>query len=426
MTQHLDPERLYVHHVGGRLSNIDGQGFPLPLAKPFLPDVDVYLYEADANCIEQIYNVNQHLPVKLEVINGAVAAASGRTKFHLCHDRYGSSLIPLNPRYRTLYSLANAYGDFTCWDSGRTVEEIEIDAVSIDDLRRRRGFLVDFLSTDAEGADFDLLQGARETLKEHSIGFYCEAQLIEYRKPSRHFGHIIDFADSIGYRLVRYDNHGDLFYYRGPIGARGQGSNIFGDALFLKEIDDVLGRPEPGRQLRKLAFVAFCFGQVEYAMESLKALAGLPGEATVPSDLVYRTFLDRAAETHRSMPALYPPRYVDCYSVADAKAFNAPDVTAPLPPHSVHAVRERYFSYTDRAGFLAAVQALSGAVHTSFEQLLLDHEMAPLARLVRERRIAALGRTLRTLGYAKDVGGQLHLDVDALQASLGEFIGKAT
>lgn len=421
MSQRFQVEKLWVHHVGGRLPTIPGQGFPLPIPKQLAREMAVVLYEGDESCIDQIYNTNRESGIDLRVISGVVAGRNGPAKFHLTHDAYGSSLLPLNEKYEGMYMFSNTYADYLPKESGRTVRTIDVQASTIDHLVAVHGMAMDFFSTDAEGADFDVLRGASSALRDKAVGFYTETQLIEFRKGAKHFGHIIDLADELGYRVVRWEPQGDVKYHRGPLGWRAAGSSAYGDALFLKDIGE-LAESGPGARarLRKLAFVAICFDQLEYALEAMRAadqlteagpneMAGLP---------YYLSLIDRIWTVYKNQTHLMPTTFLDCFDYESAIARNSANVSEITVKHSIRAARERYLSRVDPKTLVAAIESLSNSGYSPLELLLQEAGFFRLSSTVRENRLQQLYVFLRSIGLGASHEGRQIADLNWIKREL--------
>jgi FkbM family methyltransferase len=84
-------------------------------------------------------------------------------KFYITADPNASSLLKTNPE-----AASFADKDGKVWGRiSKTMRELEVETISIDELVKAAHIQQpDILSIDAQGAEYDILQGARETLKQ--------------------------------------------------------------------------------------------------------------------------------------------------------------------------------------------------------------------------------------------------------------------
>jgi hypothetical protein len=109
-----------------------------------------------------------------------------------------------------------------------------------------------------------------------------------------------------------------MFQFRVPLGLRGEGVHAVSDVLFLRKLETLEGISDPGRKagmLRKLAFIAIAFKQIDYAVECLRrsTACGAPPPPETAS-LTYLRFLSELGDEIAKMPAVYPPTFADTYT----------------------------------------------------------------------------------------------------------------
>ncbi|MFI5459577.1 MAG: FkbM family methyltransferase [Isosphaerales bacterium] len=79
--------------------------------------------------------------------------------------------------------------------------------VTIDEFCRDQGIeRVDLIKTDTDGHELDVLQGARETLRNHRPVVVFEIGDYLLRERGHHFGQFLDLFDPLGYRLINSKN----------------------------------------------------------------------------------------------------------------------------------------------------------------------------------------------------------------------------
>lgn len=96
-------------------------------------------------------------------------------------------------------------------DSQEKFLEEDITVQKLDDYVSRSNLKkVDILKIDVEGAELDVLDGARMTLKEHSPRILMEADADHLSKANRTFEELIDFLHDFDYSIYWIDNDSNL------------------------------------------------------------------------------------------------------------------------------------------------------------------------------------------------------------------------
>ena len=123
------------------------------------------------------------------------------------------------------------------------------------------------------------------------------------------FGDILKFLTDLGFHFAGFTYLQEISTFRGPVGFRGKGFPGFGDALFLRRLDEIskmtADMGERRLLLRKLSFIALNFGFTEYALDALLA-AEETADRTGSSSRAYDTFLDEMWIAYRKAEPLYP------------------------------------------------------------------------------------------------------------------------
>jgi FkbM family methyltransferase len=98
---------------------------------------------------------------------------------------------------------------------------------------------VDFIKLDTQGSELSILQGGQTKLMHMLFGAQIEVEFINIYKNQPVFRNIDEFMDGNGFSLIdirrQYWKRKDHFDYRG------KGQLIFGDALYFKKINILLG-----------------------------------------------------------------------------------------------------------------------------------------------------------------------------------------
>lgn len=369
--------RLCVHHIGGRSGS---RAFPV--LKPFEPDVVNVLYDADPDCLDQVQSVNSKHGSELHVLPFCLGQACGPAAFHITYDPYCSSVFEPNPRYAD-YSGYFTDIDYPLGGSIRVMETRQVSMVTMDQLLRdgRAGVPApDFLSVDTQGSELAILTGARQTLMSDVLAVSMEAEFHPLYRDQPLFGDLCRFMDELGFDFVRFEHLDEFSPCRGPIGFRGRGYALYSDALFFRRVSDLF---QPGddlvwqwTRLRKMAYIAIVYDQLELARECLiRSRALIPNAGT--GDRMYLRFLAELERALDAMPVLYPPTFAEKYTYEQSKArFYSEDKCRQL------GIRVPPFGQAK----IEVSQPLDMRGYLEVEQVLSRYGFDKQAKLVRENR----------------------------------------
>lgn len=384
--------RINMHHVGGR-----GGGFPFPMNPSFQNSVETYIYDADADCLEQMERESASID---RVIVAAVAEADEEVTFHVNHDPYTSSLLSANPQCEEFF-YQDASCDYTLKDVLQPVKIRRMAGESLDGLAKRHDFQIDYLSLDVQGAEFNLLAGISDSVMRDTVAMMCEISFFQFYSSQHLFDELVTSLRKRGFFVARFLPHGyEWQTFRTGIGWRSTGFTAHGDTLFFRDIDHVVRHaPQPFRALLKLAFVSISFGNISYALRCLTEAYKQPDSQTlaVKDKVSFIRFLDDMYRLYRETPHIYPLRFPHIWSVE--KSFARFEVGANLVPDQAE-VRAAYFAETDEAQFKQKVVELLDCAPTPFESLLRINGFSQLADDVSEKRIVSVHQVLSGLGMA--------------------------
>ncbi|MFN3399046.1 MAG: FkbM family methyltransferase [Ferrovibrio sp.] len=110
----------------------------------------------------------------------------------------------------------------------------------MDQLWTQQDGLIDILKLDVEGAELEVLKGARNLLAGRRVLFiFTEFLLVPYYEERVTLGHQQVFLDELGYRLIALNSDHDGYSWR-PTGIRGDADRRMayaGDAIFVVDPD---------------------------------------------------------------------------------------------------------------------------------------------------------------------------------------------
>jgi FkbM family methyltransferase len=146
------------------------------------PDSRIVLVEPMAEAEGHLRAIASRYP-RVEYVLAAAAARTGRVKLHVPHD------IARASRY---------------WESDfvpATVTEREVPAITIDQLRREKGLQGPMLlKVDVQGAELDVLEGARETLEDAEY-VILESSFFQFFPEGPLVGDLVEYMGRRGFAL---------------------------------------------------------------------------------------------------------------------------------------------------------------------------------------------------------------------------------
>ncbi len=305
--------RIISHHVGAR-----GFGVPFTCPKTFDDDIVQVLYEADAECAEQMRSENENQ--NRFVLPYCIGGENKRETFKVTANPFGSSLYAPNEYYKYFYGEVYPGDDvydaiFGEWC--RTESEVEVDVVSLDSLFEEGRVPIDsppdFLSLDTQGSEGDIIRGAEKTISQGVLGLATEIEFHSIYEGQPLFDEILRRADALGFHFAGFLHISDeISPFRAPLGLRGRSFLAFGDALFLR-------RPESLKDIavnelhhyvmaEKLAFISIVFGFVEFGIDAHDFAGTILPNDRIPDYVQareYHKFLRSFRHLSRKMDQVY-------------------------------------------------------------------------------------------------------------------------
>ena len=401
--------KLSVHHVGGR-----GGSRSFPHMKNFERDIVNVLYDADANCVAQIRERNQIHDSELYVLPYALAASHKLGVLNINYDPFTSSLLEKNNSYDSFYYF-NGDHDYIMGEATKTIEKRDVQLVSIDDifkLNRSTFPKPDFLSIDVEGGEYGVLKGAKDIIKCSVLAIYAEVTFHPFRTGQKSFSDLCDLLSGYGFHFAAFANSAgnidmqEMSQYRYPVGLRGAGFHTLSEALFLRKIDVVEDMfPESTKcyiNLRKLAFIAIVFNQIEYGLECLKRSRLMEHESKTDESSVpnYLNFLKELENIVKIQPQIFPQTFSSKYSFEQSKSrfnFNFDSNALTFKQKLKNMLSDmpiiyRLVSKSSRVllGFKSymSLQGITSILgHSKFEKIFIKYDLLSQASLIKKKRI---------------------------------------
>jgi len=318
--------RLSVHHVGGRSGS---RGFPDLLC--FEGDLINVIYEADDDCVEQIFERNRGRDSELHVLDSCLADKVQSTTFNINYDPYTSSLLETNEDYGSFYSYSGGGDgkyDYIQSETNKTVEKRPVVTTTLDEIFTTNPMdlqLPDFLSLDTQGTEYEILQGGRSTVSPGLLALVAEVGFHPTYKGQRLFGDLCELLSDMGFHFVKFIALMEASPFRGPLGLRAQGFQLQGEALFLKRIESIPHDVPLDAivMLKKLAFISIVFSQFEYGLQCLERANQMIVEYGLDdsgSGCTYLNFLKGLEVEVAKTPEIYPQTFASRYTQESSSA----------------------------------------------------------------------------------------------------------
>lgn len=259
---HLDRFNLTVCNVGSRkISAEDDYG---EMWQIFAPGLTIYGFDADPEACD---SANQQFEAKQADWNEfhiplAIAEKSGDATLYITHHPMCSSLYPPNEPF------LKKFADLGVMTLERTAQ---IKTVSLDDFCASEDICnIDFLQIDVQGADLQVLKGAKHLLNSVSA-IQVEVEFAPLYIGQPLFGDIDLYLRAQGFSLfdLRIARRPRSFIYSGSR----PGQLLWGDAIYVREaVQCPDGSFECPEQAFKLACIADVLDLVDYSLDLLKTL----------------------------------------------------------------------------------------------------------------------------------------------------------
>jgi FkbM family methyltransferase len=307
------------YHVGGRAGSTS-----LDVPAAFAEDMVVVLFDADENCVALSETLGRKGRANTTSVPYYVGRREEEVLLHLNYDPFTSSSYEINPYFADYY--ANVGGaDYVLGEVAAPLSEVKVASHSLDGLCLGDEATLeppDVLTLDTQASELDILEGASHLLDENVLAIVSEVQFNEVYRGGPLFGDISAFLLRKGFLFAEFHDISRFAPFRGRIGNCSEGLSLFADAVFLRDPQRIAEgwgeRADPA--LRKLAFLALCHQQLEFAQFCLR-LCRTPAPADGP---VYLRFLVEFATACATLPGDHPWTYVEAYSPNSSRALTEP------------------------------------------------------------------------------------------------------
>ena len=207
-------------------------------------------------------DITESLSTRLN-INKALWNQETSITFNVAKEKSKSSVHPPN------IDLINKFLEKD-WKERQTEKTIELDATTLDKTIQENKFNADFLKIDTQGSEYEILEGARDSLNKGIFGVLLETWSYPFHKNQKLTYDVMKFMDEQGYFLADLNKGG--FYRRKLMPSSslfvGQIGQI--DLLFFESFEKFTSTERKRDEIIKAVCLADMYGLADYGIEILK------------------------------------------------------------------------------------------------------------------------------------------------------------
>lgn len=265
-------------HVGGREGGIGPSECLLQLGK----NLSLLVFEANltedsswAIFDKGMEEYTEQYSIEASIIQQCLSDCVAKKEFYMNVEPSCSSLLLVSPNALN-YQRMHGEKRIIWGDACQPANTIEIDVTTLDELYNNHVIeLPDFLSIDAQGAEYDILMGASKALEDNLVGVITEVEFRELYDNQKLFSDQFTLLRSHQFNL--FDLYSQEYWYSGHI--IGRGALMVAEALFLRDLNYFIKKDkDPNllfQNLSKLAIAAYVFGKADYAFQIIEYILGL-------------------------------------------------------------------------------------------------------------------------------------------------------
>ena len=195
----------------------------------------------------------------------ALGNRNGATDLQVCRSKGASSFYQPNRRWLERFPDPDRYD---------VLETRSVPARTLDSLRTERAEAlparVDFLKIDVQGAELDVLQGARQTLDDSVVGIEVEVEFARLYESQPLFRDVDAFLSERGFTLFKLRRKS---WVRANCQKKPQisaGQLVAADALYLKDpltLEQERGGADAAHQIEALVLTSVLYDLHDFALE---------------------------------------------------------------------------------------------------------------------------------------------------------------
>jgi len=249
--------------MGVNQLNLIDVGSSFNLFEPFNYIEQVWKEDLHILCFEpnKETDITESLSTRIN-INKALWNQEKNIDFHITKEKGKSSVHPPN------IELINKFLEKD-WVERQTEKKVNLDSTTLDKVVQENNFQADFLKIDAQGSEFEILEGSIQALKKGIFGALLETWSYPFHKDQKLTYDVMKFMDQQGYFLADLNKGG--FYRRKLMKPSslfvGQIGQI--DLLFFESFEKFTSVDRRSDEIIKAVCLADMYGLADYGVEIL-------------------------------------------------------------------------------------------------------------------------------------------------------------
>jgi FkbM family methyltransferase len=225
--------------------DIGARGGMHPLVEPIKSYVNILGFEADQEAAIAVGDSCLHV---------ALSNQTGSATLYRCAAPTNDSLRPINQAFIDRYNMVKF----------AQIGSTEIQTETLDVVLQDFPGHGEFIKLDTQGTEYEILEGANETLLERTAAIYCEVEFAKIYREQRLFGDVERLLRQYDFSFLGFDN----MSYRSRTPWKGRERLLHADALFIK---DPLEQEMSQRQQQVAAMACMLCGYDDFAREIVDA-----------------------------------------------------------------------------------------------------------------------------------------------------------
>ncbi len=225
--------------------DIGARGGIHPLVEPIKEYVSVLGFEPDKDACKEVSGC---FPF-------ALSANGGAATLYRCAASTNDSLRPINQKFVDRYNMVKF----------AQIGSDEVQTEMLDRVLAYQPLQGEFLKLDTQGTEYEILQGARLTMKGSAAAIYCEVEFAQIYRGQRLFSDVEMLVRGHGFSFIGFDN----MSYRSRTPWKGRERLLHADALFIK---DPLEHTMSERQKQVAAMACLLCGYDDFANEIMETM----------------------------------------------------------------------------------------------------------------------------------------------------------
>jgi len=211
--------------------DIGASGGVHPLIMPLASLTHCTCFEPDENAYHELHQkyVKNNPFSKITIFDVAIGSKKGDKKLYITKSMVNTSLLEPNNELVTRYDMQGFQLEKVI-----PVKTQSLDEAILENEKKGERF-AEFIKLDCQGAEYDILTGAKRVLDEQCMAIWCEVEFFEMYKNQRIFSEIDLFLRRRGFQLYALYPH---FISAKKINRKEYDSEeriIWADALYFKD-----------------------------------------------------------------------------------------------------------------------------------------------------------------------------------------------